>query len=141
MTKDIRWHSYLKISMLMSWWDYDVIADFLGFTSCWAARRPEFTRTNNLALKLITYLSSKLLFLLEKCTTATKCDMQYWLRWLVGLKLIQLERQKTQLPVITLAKNLKPILCRAIKGTYNSLNWKLIICVFKLYWRKLRNLT
>ena len=32
------------------------------------------------------------------------------LRWLVGLKPIQPERQKTQLPFIILAKNLKPIL-------------------------------
>ena len=39
------------------------------------------------------------------------------LKWLVGIKLIQLEQQKTQLPVTILAKNLKPILCRAIKGT------------------------
>ena len=36
------------------------------------------------------------------------------LRWLVGLKLIQLEQQKTQLPFIILARNL---LCRVIKGT------------------------
>ena len=33
---------------------------------------------------------------------------------LVGLKLIQLEQQKTQLPLIILAKNLKPIFCRVI---------------------------
>ena len=39
------------------------------------------------------------------------------LRWLVGLKLIRLEQQKTQLPLITLAKNLKPMLRRVIKGT------------------------
>ena len=39
------------------------------------------------------------------------------LRWLVGLKLIQLEQQKTKLPLITLAKNLKPTLCRVIEGT------------------------
>ena len=39
------------------------------------------------------------------------------LRWLVGLKLIQLEQQKTQLPLIILAKNLKALLCRVIKGT------------------------
>ena len=32
------------------------------------------------------------------------------LRWLVGLKLIQLEEQKIQLPFIILAKNLKPML-------------------------------
>ena len=46
------------------------------------------------------------------------------LRWLIGLKLIQLEQQKTQLPFIILAKNLKPILCRVIEGTQKSLNWK-----------------
>ena len=40
----------------------------------------------------------------------------YTLRWLVGLKLLKLEQQKTQLPLIILAKNLKPILCRVIKG-------------------------
>ena len=39
------------------------------------------------------------------------------LKWLVGLKLIQLEQQKTQLPFIILAKNVKPIICRVIKGT------------------------
>ena len=39
------------------------------------------------------------------------------LRWLVGLKLIQFEKQKTQLPFIILAKILKPILCGVIKGT------------------------
>ena len=39
------------------------------------------------------------------------------LRWLVGLNLIQLEQQKTQLPLIVLAKNLKLILCRVLKGT------------------------
>ena len=39
------------------------------------------------------------------------------LRWLAELKLIQLEQQKTQLPFIILAKYLKPILCRVIKGT------------------------
>ena len=40
------------------------------------------------------------------------------LRWLEGLKLIQLIKQKkTQLPFITLAKNLKAILCRVTKGT------------------------
>ena len=38
------------------------------------------------------------------------------LRWLVGLKLIQLEQQKTQLPLIILTKYLKPILYRVIKG-------------------------
>ena len=37
------------------------------------------------------------------------------LQWLVWLKL--LEQQKTQLRLIILAKHLKPILCRAIKGT------------------------
>ena len=31
------------------------------------------------------------------------------LRWLVGLKLIQLEQQKTQLPFVILAENLKTI--------------------------------
>ena len=36
---------------------------------------------------------------------------------LVGLKLIQLKQQKTQLPFIILAKNLKPIICRVMKGT------------------------
>ena len=44
------------------------------------------------------------------------------LRWLiVGLKLVQLEHQKRQLPLIILAKYLKPInkLCRVIKGTWN----------------------
>ena len=40
----------------------------------------------------------------------------YLLGWLVGLKLIQLEQQKTQLPFIILTKNLKPILYRLIKG-------------------------
>ena len=39
------------------------------------------------------------------------------LRWLVGLNLIQLEQQKMQLPLIVLAKNLKLILCRVLKGT------------------------
>ena len=39
------------------------------------------------------------------------------LRWLVELKLIQLEQQKMQLPFIILAKNLKSILCRVIEGT------------------------
>ena len=46
------------------------------------------------------------------------------LRWLVGLKLIQIEQQKAQLPLIILAKYLKPILCRIIKGTWESLNLK-----------------
>ena len=41
-------------------------------------------------------------------------------KWFVGLKLIQLEQQKTQLSHIILAKNLKPVLCRVIK----FLNWK-----------------
>ena len=41
-------------------------------------------------------------------------------RWFVGLKLIQLKQQKTQLSHIILAKNLKPVLCRVIK----FLNWK-----------------
>ena len=39
------------------------------------------------------------------------------LQWLVGLKPIQLEQQKTQVPLIILAKNLKPIVCRVIKST------------------------
>ena len=39
------------------------------------------------------------------------------LRWLVELKLIQLEQQKTQLPLIILEKNVKPILCKVVKGT------------------------
>ena len=41
------------------------------------------------------------------------------MRWLAGLKLIQLEQQqqqKKQLRSIILARNLKPILCRFIKG-------------------------
>ena len=38
------------------------------------------------------------------------------LRWPLRLKVIQLEQRKTQLPFIILAKNLKPILCRVIKG-------------------------
>ena len=37
------------------------------------------------------------------------------LRWLVGLKLVKLKQQKTQ-PLIILAKNLKPLPCRVIKG-------------------------
>ena len=44
-------------------------------------------------------------------------DSKLNLRWLLGLKLIQLEQQKPQLPFIILAKNLKPILCRTIKDT------------------------
>ena len=40
-----------------------------------------------------------------------------FLRWLIGLTPIQREQQKTQLPLIILAKNLKPILWRVIKGT------------------------
>ena len=39
------------------------------------------------------------------------------LKWLVGLKLTQLEQEKTQLPFIIIAKNLKPILCRVMEGT------------------------
>ena len=39
------------------------------------------------------------------------------LRWLVGLKLVQFEQQKTQLPFLILAKILKPIFCRVVKGT------------------------
>ena len=39
------------------------------------------------------------------------------LRWLIGLKLIQLKQQKTQLPFIILAKKLKPVLCRVMKDT------------------------
>ena len=35
--------------------------------------------------------------------------------WLLRLKLIQLEQQKTQLPFIILAKKLKPILCKVIQ--------------------------
>ena len=38
-------------------------------------------------------------------------------RWLVGLKQIQLEQQNTQLPLIILGKNLKLILWRIKKGT------------------------
>ena len=38
------------------------------------------------------------------------------LRWLVGLKLIQLERQKAKFPPIILAKHLKPVLFRVTKG-------------------------
>ena len=38
------------------------------------------------------------------------------LRWLLGLKLIQLRQQKTQLPLIILAKNLKPVPCKVIKA-------------------------
>ena len=49
----------------------------------------------------------------NKVTTNHKIN----LRWLVGLKLIQLEQQKIQLLLIILAKNLKPIPCRVIKGT------------------------
>ena len=41
-------------------------------------------------------------------------DLQ--LRWLVGLKLMQLEQQKTQLPFIILVKKLKPVLCMVITG-------------------------
>ena len=37
--------------------------------------------------------------------------------WVVGLKLIQLEQQKAQLLLSILAKSLKPIPCRVIKGT------------------------
>ena len=39
------------------------------------------------------------------------------LRWLVGLKLIQIEQQKTRLLFSILAKILKPIPCRVIKGS------------------------
>ena len=46
------------------------------------------------------------------------------LRWLVGLTLTQFEQQKTMLPLIILAKNLKPMPCRVIKGTKNPLKWK-----------------
>ena len=63
------------------------------------------------------------------------------LRWLVGLKLIQLKQQKTQLPLIILAKNLKPVLCRIIKGTRKSLSWKWILCAFKFKRQKWRNFT
>ena len=47
-----------------------------------------------------------------------------FLKWLVGLKLIKLEQQKTQLPFVILAKNLKPTLCRVVKCKQKSLNWK-----------------
>ena len=39
------------------------------------------------------------------------------LRWFAGLNPIQLEQQKTQLALIILAKNLKPILSRVTKNT------------------------
>ena len=51
----------------------------------------------------------------ENCVLFIVCVVT--LRWLVGLKLMQLEQQKTQLPLIILAKNLKPMLRRIIKGT------------------------
>ena len=44
-----------------------------------------------------------------------------FLRWLAGLKLIQLEQQKTQLPLITLAKNLKLILSKIFKLEISNL--------------------
>ena len=43
-------------------------------------------------------------FFFSVCYIVFNCTWQ--LRWLVGLKLIQLEQQKTQLPFIILAKNL-----------------------------------
>ena len=44
-----------------------------------------------------------------------------FLRWVAGLKLIQLEQQKTQLPLITLAKNLRLILSKIFKLERNNL--------------------
>ena len=41
----------------------------------------------------------------------------FTLMWFVGLKLIQLEQQKIQLPLIIFVKSFKPILYRVIKGT------------------------
>ena len=41
----------------------------------------------------------------------------YILRWLLALKLMQLEQQKAQLRLSILAKNLKPMLCRIKKVT------------------------
>ena len=46
----------------------------------------------------------------------TLLKSEFFLRWLVGLKLIELEQQKTQLRFIILAKNLKPMLCSVING-------------------------
>ena len=54
-------------------------------------------------------------FFFSVCYIVFNCTWQ--LRWLVGLKLIQLEQQKTQLPFIILAKNLKPILYRVLRDT------------------------
>ena len=54
--------------------------------------------------------------LLESDTLRLMCQILTMLhlklkmkRWLVGLKIIQLEQQKTQLPFIIFAKNLKPM--------------------------------
>ena len=44
-------------------------------------------------------------------------------------RLARLEQQKC--PPIILARNLKSVLFRVIKGKRNSWNWKYIICVFK----------
>ena len=84
---------------------------------------------NNKEIKDLVAVSYKLLEVPSKLEIQYKkgmyfsfdfgqCLIQYCLlRWLVGLKLIQLEQQKAHFTLIILAKNLKPILCGVIKGT------------------------
>ena len=62
-------------------------------------------------------------------------------REVVGLKLIQLEQQKTKFASIILAKNLKLVLFRNIKRKWHAWDWKYIICIVKFQRQKLPNFT
>ena len=63
------------------------------------------------------FFQVNLIFIVDSSRTGFYSGLlwKYELRWLVGLKLIELEQQKTQFPFIILTKNLKSILCRVIK--------------------------
>ena len=75
----------------------------------------ENTEKKNIYIKLD--LPNWYILLFNFCHKCHLLAIHQDLRWLVELKLIQLEQQKTQFPFIILSKYLKPILCRAIKGT------------------------
>ena len=78
--------------------------------------------SNLLTIYWLINLSLKLIF--DGHNDTFRKTRDNLLRWLVGLKPIQLEQQKTQFLLIILAKKTKSILYRVIKSIWKSLNWK-----------------
>ena len=129
------------------------------FTPVWNIKPAWVHFTSHLSVLIITkeddiitalaqviwwWLKSHLIFrrvIAAKIIWKTLFSKDFSLRWLVGLKLIWPEQQKTYFSPIILAKNSKIVLFRNMKDKWNTWQWKYMFCAFKFLRQKWRNFT